>query len=170
MYLYLLPAKSAGIGQEKERDIPTPTSDGGVEITSVYFRKPKDWLSRIQARKMFVVPPQYYVLHRLAEDLVGMQGMQTNNDEERRKCALQLAGTGNPPPNNMYIGTMRILDAKHNGHSVLDLSQPGHELDGYDGFHGDSERVMLADRDGPLLRTVGLCWRRDVKLSGSAKL
>jgi len=48
-----------------EHRIPTP--DGGLEVISAAFKHPSEWLSTFREGKIYLMPPQFYILATLCE-------------------------------------------------------------------------------------------------------
>lgn len=70
---------------EAVQQLPTP--DGGIEVISVRFIAPKDAISEFMAKRIFLMPPQYYLLDTLASLLPG--DINTADQRETiRKLAL----------------------------------------------------------------------------------
>ncbi|KAL2022053.1 hypothetical protein VTK56DRAFT_6097 [Thermocarpiscus australiensis] len=65
MYLYMLPLSDDAAQQQHD----TPTHDGGLEHTAAAFDDAHAWLAKARAGEVILFPPQYYLLHLLAEFL-----------------------------------------------------------------------------------------------------
>ena len=80
-FLVFLPsASSSGFGSGEKRN-RTPTPDGGQEVISAKFLRPRDALANYHAGTISLFPPQFYILSTLSEALTGRQ----NTLAEREK-------------------------------------------------------------------------------------
>ena len=76
MYLYFLPLNStsptrktapagtppgAGVAEEDELVIPTPTHDGGIEHTAARFLPPNKWIDLARQNRIILFPPQFFL-------------------------------------------------------------------------------------------------------------
>ena len=76
MYLYFLPLNStsptrkaaaagtppgAGVEEEDELVIPTPTHDGGIEHTAARFLPPNKWIALARQNRIILFPPQFFL-------------------------------------------------------------------------------------------------------------
>ncbi|GJJ12315.1 hypothetical protein Clacol_006556 [Clathrus columnatus] len=65
-----------------------PTPDGGIEVISVRFIKPQDAISEFMADKIFLMPPQFYLLNTLASLL------QNDSNSREQRETIQRLGHG----------------------------------------------------------------------------
>ncbi|KAH8099555.1 hypothetical protein BXZ70DRAFT_234370 [Cristinia sonorae] len=87
-FLDAAPSTGFTSGQKQDR-LPTP--DGGQEVIAARFIHPSLAISDFQARKLPIFPPQYYLLHTLAEFL---QGSSNTRDQRAQVERLALGGFG----------------------------------------------------------------------------
>ena len=170
MYLYFLPTLSstpisegsAG-DDEAEVEIPSPTTDGGKEHTTARFLPASAWLRLAQEGRIIMFPPQFFLLHQVAQFLDGLtsptdyasisrEAVPREEMESRRKKLLDFAKgsgyieacispTSMPPPHGKK---------REDGRQVLALNKAGPELEGTS-RKGVSDMCVLVDfkREGP---------------------
>lgn len=152
MYLYFLPTPLDSekpllqdLPTEGEREeIPIPTSDGGIEITEARFLPATEWLRLAQTGEIILFPPQFLLLHLIAE-LLDKQPRPGSNDvrelERRRQALREFVYSGAPPWTEKCISP-KMMKMAEDGRAVLGLDQPGPELGG-SSRRGESERVIM---------------------------
>jgi len=171
MYLYFLPTLSStplsenASDTEAESTIPVPTSDGGVEHYNARFLPASAWLRLAQEGRIILFPPQFFLLHQLAQHFdnlpsptsygsVSREPVPQEELEARRKRLLEFVKSGEPPWTEKCISpsalAMRDGQKREDGRAVLGLYHPGPELDG-SGRSGIAEQVVLVDfkKEGP---------------------
>lgn len=174
---------------EKEADIITPTSDGGIEHTAATFAAPADWLRQQAEGRIILFPPQCYLLTLVARVFDAVSAAASSSSFSRqddlyaaqRKALLDFvhqkpttaAGGQDARDGKKVHPTARIpwtekvmspepwFTRAADGRLVLGLDQPGPELKGT-GRGGDFERVVLVhfQKGGP--RNVEVRQRADV--------
>ena len=175
MYLYFLPTlDGAGpLGEATERDseaevrIPVPTTDGGLEHTNARFLPASVWLRLAQEGRIILFPPQFFLLHQVAQHFDGLadptaygsisrQSVPREELEARRKRLLEFVRSGDPPWTEMCIspGVQPPRDGKRrqDGRVVLGLHRPGPELEAMKaGRRGVKDQCVLVDfkKEGP---------------------
>jgi hypothetical protein len=82
MYLYMLPLPSQcpptnDLLQTSQTIIPTPTHDGGLEHTAATFDDARAWLAKARAGEIILFPPQFYLLHLVADFLQPLSAAST---------------------------------------------------------------------------------------------
>ncbi|OLN85415.1 Nucleoside diphosphate-linked moiety X motif 19 [Colletotrichum chlorophyti] len=181
MYIYLLPHSASTGSEAAENEIIVPTPDGGVEHTAAKFDDASTWLYRADKGEIILFPPQYYLLHLVAQfckvaspssssSARGSAYFASQRDGllqflKRIPTAGSEAARGHPTsaipwsdkvmsPHNLFI---RALDDR----IVLGIDKPGPELRD-SGRGGDWERVVLVKftREGP--RKVEVRGREEV--------
>lgn len=171
MYIYFLPLpQEAGaqhlleeIPAEGEREeIQVPTSDGGIEVTEAVFLPATQWLQKAQSGEVILFPPQFLLLHLLAQflDKPPRPTTDTAELERRRAQVVEFVHSGNPPWTHKYISPT-MMTTSPDGRAVLALNHPGLELKG-SGKSGDSDMVVLVrfSKAGP--REVEVQWKKDL--------
>lgn len=189
MYLYFLPTLSStpiSEGQaesEAEIQIPNPTTDGGKEHTTARFLPASAWCRLAQEGRIILFPPQFFLLHQLAQFFDGLasptdyasisrSAVPREELEARRKRLLEFVKSGSPPWTKMCISPTTMPPAfgrkREDGRQVLALNKAGPELEGTE-REGNREQCVLVDfkREGPR-RLVAIS--REEALGGNAKL
>ncbi|KAL2001749.1 hypothetical protein VTN02DRAFT_1303 [Thermoascus thermophilus] len=170
MYLYFLPVpeeSDTGLLQElpaegEREEVQVPTSDGGIEITEARFLPASQWLQMARSGEIILFPPQFFLLHLIAQFL-DKEPRQVTSPEElkrRRSELLEFVNSGTPPWTQKYISP-RQLKRTPDGRAVLALDSAGPELKGSD-KKGETDRVVLVrfQKEGP--REVEVRWKKDV--------
>ena len=175
MYLYFLPTQSStplsGSAQAERPDeytdvrIPIPSTDGGVEHTAARWLPASVWLRLAQEGRIILFPPQFFLLHQVAQHFDNLSGPTAYGSisrdpqpreelEARRKRLLQFVNTGEPPWTEKVISPT-VLPPRHGGkrddnRSVLGLEKPGPELAG-SSRAGLKEQCVLVNfrKEGP---------------------
>ncbi|KAF2720924.1 hypothetical protein K431DRAFT_320764 [Polychaeton citri CBS 116435] len=191
MYLYFLPTlTSTSIAEgadesEAETKIPTPTSDGGKEHTAARFLPASVWLRLAQEGRIILFPPQFFLLHQVAQFLDGLSSpvaygsiprteLPQEELETRRKRLLGFVQTGEPPWTEMCISPTvlppRDGKRREDGRSILGLHRPGPELANTKRSGVRDECVLVEFRkDGP--RKLAVVSRADaIGSTDSARL
>ena len=158
MYLYFLPLADALAAASQDVVFPVPTPDGGLEHTAAQFLHASDWLRKAQSGEIILFPPQFLLLHLIAQFLVEPATAPTAQSQSsvreelksQRKALQAFVRTGDPPWGEMCISPVMLMRRKEDGKQVLGLDKPGPELEG-SGRRGESEHVVLVDfkKDGP---------------------
>ncbi|EME46913.1 hypothetical protein DOTSEDRAFT_125442 [Dothistroma septosporum NZE10] len=189
MYLYFLPTLGGtklSEGEEGEEvEIPSPTTDGGKEHTTARFLPASAWCRLAQEGRIILFPPQFFLLHQVAQFLdslkapteygsIEREALPREELETRRKRLLEFVKSGSPPWTDMCISptVLPARDGKkrEDGRSVLGLSRPGPELEKQrPGPTGPTDQCVLVGfrKEGP--RQVAVISREDA-LAGGAKL
>lgn len=192
MYLYFLPtlggtklAEGDDGKDGEEVDIPSPTTDGGKEHTTARFLPASAWLRLAQEGRIILFPPQFFLLHQVAQHLdtlksptdygsISREAVPREELEARRKGLLEFVKQGSPPWTDMCISptVLPARDGKkrEDGRSVLGLSRPGPELEKQrPGPTGPTDQCVVIGfrKEGP--RQVAVVSREDA-LAGGAKL
>ena len=115
MYIYFLPtsatsplSEDAQADSEEEIKIPTPTTDGGLEHTTARFLPASAWLRLAQEGRIILFPPQFYLLHQVAQHFdnlssptaygsISREPLQRDELEARRKSLEDFVKTSSPP-------------------------------------------------------------------------
>ncbi|KIJ24950.1 hypothetical protein M422DRAFT_785735 [Sphaerobolus stellatus SS14] len=139
---FLPPKVSAdSSGDQGLQHLPTP--DGGLEVITVRFIKPQDAIAEVQAGKISLMPPQYYLLQTLAPIITGHA---TTHDQREAVRRLARSGFG-----GMVINP-RPLPYKHEeGYTIM--TYEGDETRG--GPPGTLHRSLLIPKKG-LMHVVRL--------------
>ncbi|CAK1357773.1 hypothetical protein CB0940_07535 [Cercospora beticola] len=190
MYLYFLPTLSStpiseGSGNpddsEAEVSIPSPTTDGGKEHTTARFLPASAWLRLAQEGRIILFPPQFFLLHHVAQFLddlkspsdygsVSRKEVPREELEARRKRLLDFAKSGDPSFVESCISPTTMPPPygkkREDGRQVLALNRPGPELEGTD-RRGPNDQCVLVDfkREGP--RRLAVISRADALESAS---
>ncbi|PYH66422.1 NUDIX hydrolase [Aspergillus vadensis CBS 113365] len=170
MYLYFLPLPMEiekpvldEIPHEGEKEeIQVPTSDGGVEISEARFLPASEWVGMAQKGEAILFPPQFMLLHLMAEFLnQGKPGMESVEElKKQREELLQFIHSGQPPWTDKCI-CPKALQIGSDGLTVMKLDHPGPELDGTD-RRGEAERVVQLKFIKGVPREVVVRWKKDV--------
>ncbi|KAF5387592.1 hypothetical protein D9757_006526 [Collybiopsis confluens] len=110
-FVTFLPGASASkftTGSKQER-LPKP--DGGQEVINARFVRPSDAISEFNARKITMMPPQFYILHSLAGIL---KSSRNTVDERSAVQALSLGSFG-----KMTINPVRLYEPGADGETIL---------------------------------------------------
>ncbi|KAF2216713.1 hypothetical protein CERZMDRAFT_92785 [Cercospora zeae-maydis SCOH1-5] len=192
MYLYFLPTLSStpiseGSGNpddsEAEVSIPPPTTDGGKEHTTARFLPASAWLRLAQEGRIILFPPQFFLLHHVAQYLddlkspseygsVSRKEVPREELEARRKRLLEFTKSGEPSFVEACISPTTMPPPygrkREDGRQVLALNRPGPELEGTD-RKGPNDQCVLVDfkREGP--RRLAVISRADA-LESNPKL
>lgn len=192
MYLYFLPTLSStpiseGSGNpddsEAEVDIPSPTTDGGKEHTTARFLPASAWLRLAQEGRIIMFPPQFFLLHQVAQFLDGLKSptdyasisreeVPREELELRRKRLLEFAKSGDPSYVDACISPTTMPPPygkkREDGRQVLALNRAGPELQGT-ARKGPNDQCVLVDfkREGP--RRLAVISRAEA-LGSDAKL
>lgn len=174
MYLYFLPTLSStplsGAAQddsEAEVKIPVPTTDGGLEHTTARFLPASAWLRLAQEGRIILFPPQFFLLHQVAQhfdglssptayDSISRKSLPRDELEARRKSLIGFVKTGDPPWTEKCISPSvqppRGGKRREDGRVVLGLNRPGPELEeAKTGRKGVADQCVLVDfkKEGP---------------------
>lgn len=191
MYIYFLPTlSSTPLGQdaaksEEEVDIPSPTTDGGKEHTTARFLPASAWCRLAQEGRIILFPPQFFLLHQIAQHFDGLQAptdygsisrdaLSREELERRRKKLVEFVKGGMPPWTEKCISPSvlppRDGKKREDGRNILGLNRPGPELEAMKaGRAGVSEQCVLVDfkKEGP--RRLAVISREEA-LAGGVKL
>ena len=172
MYIYFLPtlsstplSDSSQAGSEEEVKIPMPTTDGGLEHTTARFLPASVWLRLGQENRIILFPPQFFLLHQVAQHLDGLSGptaygsisrdpLPREELEARRKALLDFVKTGEPPWTEKVISPIVVPPRdgakRPDNRSLLGLEKPGPELAG-SGRVGEKDQCVLVHfrKEGP---------------------
>lgn len=173
MYLYFLPTLSStslkettASDEDADVKIPIPTTDGGLEHTTARFLPAAAWLRLAQEGRIIMFPPQFFLLHLVAQHLDNLSGptaygsisRETPPQEElevRRKRLLEFVTTTSTPKWTEKCISPIVLpprDGKRreDNRSILALDKPGPELKD-SGRAGEREYCVLVDfkKEGP---------------------
>ncbi|KAI1446002.1 hypothetical protein F5Y02DRAFT_417611 [Annulohypoxylon stygium] len=164
MYLYMLPLSVSNdpaiSAAQSEAMIPKP--DGGVEITAARFDYASSWLEKQRKGEIVLFPPQYFLLHLVAQYLTGPPSEPLSPSqlteyyhaqrERLRKfiatvpTASEAKAANHPtaqiPWGDKVISPNVLGIRKSDRRSILGLDKPGPELRETD-RGGDWERVVL---------------------------
>lgn len=192
MYLYFLPTLSstpleaAAADQADDDDgvrIPVPTTDGGLEHTTARFLPASVWLRLAQEGRVILFPPQFFLLHQVAQHLdnlpsptaygqISRTSVPREELEARRKMLIEFVKTGDPAWTDMCISPTvqppRGGKRREDGRVVLGLSRPGPELEKAGaGRKGPREQGVLVEfkREGP--RRLAVISREEAVGDGS---
>nr|POE99471.1 putative nudix hydrolase 7 [Quercus suber] len=196
MYLYFLPtladaapllgngSSSEGADAEAEVTIPAPTTDGGKEHTTARFLPAATWCRLAQEGRIILFPPQFFLLHQVAQFLdalptptaysaVSRDAVARTQLEARRKALVEFVKAGAPPWTEMCIcptvqpprGGKRRAD----GRSILGLHRPGPELQGSE-RKGVVDQCVLVEfkKEGP--RRLSVISREEAMNGDESKL
>ena len=184
MYLYFLPLTGPrpstpsselndGLAREEvEVTIPVPTTDGGIEHNAALFLPADEWLRLAGRREIILFPPQYILLHILAQFLSSgpQEDEGTNGLDElqsRREQVLEFVKTGNPPWGEKYIypSPKKMVDERvkkmAGGKILYELSAPVPDLPAFGG-RGDEERLFFLKWEKGVPRDIEVRWRSEV--------
>lgn len=172
MYLYFMPTMSSSPlseatqqNSENEVQIPVPTTDGGLEHTTARFLPASAWCRLAQEGRIILFPPQFFLLHHVAQHLDALAGPTAYGSvardppprqelEARRKRLVQFVKTGDPPWTDKVISPVvqpaRDGKRREDGRAILGLDKPGPELAG-SGRSGMREQCVLVNfrKEGP---------------------
>jgi len=181
MYIYFLPtlsntplssaeeSGSSGSAEDLEPEIkiPVPTTDGGLEHTTARFLPASAWLRLAQEGRIILFPPQFFLLHQVAQHLDGLRSPTAYGSisrqqaprgelEARRKRLVDFIRSGDTPWTEKCISPTvqppRGGKRREDGRVVLGLDRPGPELEAAGtGRKGVQEQCVLVDfkREGP---------------------
>ncbi|KAI1094005.1 hypothetical protein F5B19DRAFT_446821 [Rostrohypoxylon terebratum] len=183
MYLYMLPLSVSNdpaiSAAQSEAMIPTP--DGGVEITAARFDYASSWLEKQRKGEIILFPPQYFLLHLVAQYLTGPPPESLDFSQlteyyraqrEKLREFIATVPTANGPkaakhptaqiPWGDKVISPNILGIRQSDkRSILGLDKPGPELRETD-RGGDWERVVLVKFGKGVARDVEVRSREDV--------
>lgn len=175
MYLYFLPFPGESDNKQtilnelpiegKREELHIPTSDGGIEITEATFLPASEWLRKARSGEIILFPPQFLLLHLVAQFLDKEPRATVGSVEElekRRSELLDFVRSGTPPWTHKYISP-KLLKISSDGRAVLALDHPGPELKG-SGKRGETDRVVLVRFQKGTAREVEVSWKKDVFL------
>jgi 8-oxo-dGTP pyrophosphatase MutT (NUDIX family) len=171
MYIYFLPTMSsspisgAQADSDEEVKIPLPTTDGGLEHTTARFLPASVWLRLAQEGRIIMFPPQFYLLHQVAQHFdnlpsptaygsVSREPLPRHELEARRKALADFVKTGEPPWTEKVISPIvvpaRDGQKRDDSRSLLGLEKPGPELAG-SGRAGMKDECVLVNfrKEGP---------------------
>lgn len=188
MYLYMLPTfvlrplsnSSSDNDDDTEVRIPMPRTDGGIEHTTARWLPASVWCRLAQEGRVILFPPQFYLLHQLAQHLdnipsptaygsISRESLAREELEAQRKSLLQFVKSGEPAWIDKCISPV-VLPARDgqkrdDNRSVLGLDKPGPELKGTDRAGLKDECILVNFRkEGPRQLAV---ISRDEALRGS---
>lgn len=187
MYLYFLPTQSSTPlssssdaqqqqDSEAEVSIPTPTTDGGLEHTTARWLPASTWCRLAQESRIILFPPQFYLLHQIAQHLDALPHptayarisrspvARSELESRRRKLVEFVTKTGEPLWTEKCISPVvvpaRDGRKREDGRTVLGLEKPGPELEG-SGRSGVGEECVLVKfrKEGP--REVAVISRKE---------
>ncbi|KAK5165850.1 uncharacterized protein LTR77_008773 [Saxophila tyrrhenica] len=182
MYLYFLPtlsstplADSAKADSEEEFKVPVPTTDGGLEHTTARFLPASAWLRLAQEGRIILFPPQFFLLHHVAQHFDNLQNptaygsisrdsLSRDELEARRKALVEFVKTDSPPWTDKVISPIvvpaRDGQKRDDKRSLLGLDKPGPELAG-SGRSGVKDQCVLVNfrKEGP--RQLAVVSRED---------
>ncbi|KAF8584080.1 hypothetical protein K439DRAFT_1633824 [Ramaria rubella] len=115
-----------------------PTSDGGIEVISVRFVKPRDAIAEFQAEKILLLPPQFYLLSTLASIL---SGDVTTFDQKESISQLARGSFG-----RLIVNPRALPEKDERGLTVL--TYEGDELRG--GYPGARHRAHVRSSKGTM--------------------
>lgn len=169
MYLYFLPLPLESekpllneIPAEGEKEeIQVPTSDGGVEVTEARFLPASEWLRMARAGEIILFPPQFLLLHLVAEFLDQSPRAPGVVEElkRHREGLVEFVHSGQPPWTDKCISP-KMLKMAEDGRAVLALDHPGPELKGT-GRRGEADRVVKVKFKQGSARELELQWKKD---------
>lgn len=202
MYLYFLPtlatvppfegaegaSGNANSAEESaEARIPVPTTDGGIEHTNARFLPAAAWCRLAQEGRIILFPPQFFLLHQVAQFLDGLSSPTAYGSlppqgaaavprtelEARRRRLLDFVKNSQPPWTEMCICPTPLPPSRdgkprEDGRAILGLHRPGPELEaGKVKRSGCFDQCVLVafSKEGP--RKVAVVSREEV-LGGSA--
>jgi hypothetical protein len=173
MYIYFLPtsasstplSEAAQADSEEEIQIPLPTTDGGLEHTTARFLPASVWLRLAQEGRIILFPPQYFLLHQVAQHFdnlpsptaygsISREPLARDELEARRKALVEFVKTGEPPWTDKVISPIvvpaRDGQKRDDSRSLLGLEKPGPELAG-SGRAGVKDQCVLVNfrKEGP---------------------
>jgi hypothetical protein len=170
MYLYFLPLPVnvdknllAQLPAEGEHDeLEVPTSDGGIEVTEAQFLPASEWIKRAQKAEVILFPPQFLLLHLVSGflDKEPRAGASVEEMEKRRQALVDFAHSGSPPWTDKCISPT-MVQMTSDGHSILNLNDPGPELRG-SSRRGEPDIVVLVRFKKGSAREVSVGWKKDV--------
>ncbi|PYI01965.1 hypothetical protein BO78DRAFT_377953 [Aspergillus sclerotiicarbonarius CBS 121057] len=170
MYLYFLPLpldiekpildEIPSEGQAEE--IQIPTSDGGVEISEARFLPASEWIQMAQSGEVMLFPPQFLLLHLVAEFLnKAPPGTESVEELGRRRAELMQFVQSDRPPWTEKCICPKMLKTSSDGRTVLALDHPGPELK-TSGRQGETERVVLVKFNKGTVKDVEVRWKKDM--------
>ncbi|KAK2756970.1 hypothetical protein FQN54_004938 [Arachnomyces sp. PD_36] len=176
MYVYFLPIPGETNGQaiqdiptDGENEVQVPTSDGGLEVTEIRYLPPSEWLRLANSGEIIMFPPQYFLLHLIAEIFANVSkeaGPSSNLEllNRQRSELLRFIHSSNPPWTDKFISPKAVASLP-DGRLALGLDYLGPELEG-SGKKGEADRVVATrfTKEGP--REVEVMWRKDVLQHG----
>lgn len=205
MYLYFLPTlatippfESTGnptnetsADEAAEARIPVPTTDGGIEHTNARFLPAATWCRLAQEGRIIMFPPQFFLLHQVAQFLDGLSSPTAYDSvpspldaaiprtelEARRRRLLDFVKNSQPPWTEMCICPTPLPPSRdgkprEDGRAILGLHRPGPELEaGKVGRSGCFDQCVLVafGKEGP--RRVAVISREEaLGGSGAAKM
>ncbi|KAF2859379.1 hypothetical protein K470DRAFT_219230 [Piedraia hortae CBS 480.64] len=134
MYLYFLQSNVS----DKKEVIPVPTTDGGLEHVTARFLPAKTWLNMARLGEIILFPPQFLLLHCLAQ-------------HPSREELMEFIRSGSPPWGEKCISP--LAKRKHpDGRVELALDRPGPEVEALDlGMSGVEDISILVEfhKEGP---------------------
>ena len=173
MYLYFLPTlnstslkETTASDEDADVKIPVPTTDGGLEHTTARFLPASAWLRLAQEGRIIMFPPQFFLLHLVAQHLdnlssptaygsISRDPLPREELEARRKRLLEfVTTTGAPRWTEKCISPIvlppRDGKRREDNRSVLALDKPGPELKD-SGRAGEREYCVLVNfrKEGP---------------------
>lgn len=192
MYLYFLPTfvltpmsdSSKENDDDAEVRIPVPTTDGGLEHTNIRWLPASVWCRLAQEGRIILFPPQFFLLHQLAQHFdnlpsptayrdISRESLDREELERRRKSLLQFVKSAEPPWSDKVISPT-VLPARDGGRrednrSVLSLDKPGPELVG-SGRMGLKDQCILVNfrKEGP--RHLAVISREEALNGGGPRL
>ncbi|KAI2640948.1 hypothetical protein GGS21DRAFT_350250 [Xylaria nigripes] len=198
MYVYMMPLETDEdadpVVSAARQEALIPTADGGTEVMTAHFDDAVTWLNLQRRGEITLFPPQYFLLHLMAQCLTGAPIGALDPDahayyhaqRERLIKFLEAVPTSshhaarNHPTSHIPWGekviSPAILGIGRDGRAVLGLDKPGAELRGT-GRGGDWERVVLVrfGNAGPVGAEVrgreeAIAEVREAKVSEGAKL
>lgn len=171
--------------EEDEIRIPVPTTDGGKEHTTARFLPASVWLRLAQQGRIILFPPQFYLLHKIAQfldhlsspnayDSLSRDPVSREQLESRRKRLRKfVTETGAPLWTEKCISPTAMAarggKKRGDGRSILGLRHAGVEVQGM-GRAGVEDECVLVElrREGP--RKLAVVSREEALREDDAKL
>ncbi|KAI9801844.1 MAG: hypothetical protein M1833_002158 [Piccolia ochrophora] len=165
MYLYLLPLPLPHPSSPNANLTPKPTPDGGLEHSSARFLPASTWLSLARNGEITLYPPQYFLLHLLAEHLSSDDARSTlPADHASQRAALRtFLNTSHPSWSRKCISPRVLRYLPGGEEAVLGLDRAGHELEGTErGGVGEWALVVRFGKKGEGVRVLKVGKREEL--------
>lgn len=171
MYVYMLPLGESTLADQGDYFIPR--SDGGKEHNSATFKYAEEWTELAKSNKIFMFPPQFYLISLLAPFLRKPEKVSSSAELQKQRDQvvdflenLPAGGEDRVPWGKKIISPTTGKMSK-DGRAILLLDTSGPEMNMVK--RGDTTRfVMMAAAKGskdPRQRTLEVRSRKD--LAGS---